>query len=59
MGFEKMKKSGGSGVQIRSVRCEIDAGTFVPMSRFNALRRKATEELREKIIAGYHRQSQE
>lgn len=55
--IEKMQKSGGSGIRIRRVECDMDEGAFVPMSSFNQLRREAAEKLKEKIIDGYHRKS--
>lgn len=53
--ISKLKKSGGSGLCVKEVACELDDGAFVPMSRFNQLRREAAELLKEKIVAGYHR----
>ena len=55
---EKMKRSSQSALRILHIACEADPDAFVPMSQFNVLRRKAAEEFREKIIAGYHRQSE-
>lgn len=53
--IDKMRKSGGSGVEIKSVDCGIDDNSFVRMSAFNQLRREAVEKLKEKIANAYHR----
>ena len=55
---EKMERSGNGALCIRNIACEVDSDAFVPMSQFNALRRKAAEDFREKIIAGYRRKSE-
>lgn len=55
---EKMERSSKDGLCIQQIECVADPDVFVPMSRFNALRRKAAEEFWEKTIAEYHRQSE-
>ena len=53
--IDKMKKSGGSGIELAEVICEIDKDAFVRMSAFNQLRRETADRLKEKIITAYHR----
>ena len=53
--IDKMRKSGGSSVEIKSVDCRIDDNSFVRMSAFNQLRREAAEKLKEIITNAYHR----
>lgn len=52
---QKMRKSGGSGIAIGRIACEIDADAFVPMSAFNGLRREAADKLKEKLVGRYRR----
>ncbi|MBR3245172.1 MAG: U32 family peptidase [Parasporobacterium sp.] len=53
--IEKMNKSGGSGVEIISVSCNLSENAFVRMSAFNELRRKAAAELKKTIAESFHR----
>ncbi len=53
--IDKMKKSGGSGVEMQTIDCVIDEDAFVRMSAFNALRREAAETLKEEIVSVYRR----
>ena len=53
--IDKMKKSGGSGIEFTEIDCKIDADAFVRMSSFNQLRREAAEKLKETIAGAYHR----
>ncbi len=52
---DKMKKSGGSGVEIAAFDCEMDGDLFIRMSAFNQLRRAAVEKLKETIASMYRR----
>jgi len=51
----KMKKSGGSGIELTEISCEVGTDAFVRMSSFNQLRREAAEKLKETIAGAYHR----
>lgn len=55
--MEKMRKTGGTNLEFWQVECEVDADAFVPMSRFNELRRAAILRLKEEICDRYRRPS--
>ena len=54
--LEKLRKTGGSIVRFENVEIDTDEDIFVPMSAFNQLRRKASEQYRQKMIARYRRE---
>ena len=52
---EKMCRTGGTNLEFYQVECDVDADAFVPMSRFNDLRRSAITLLKEEICQRYRR----
>lgn len=52
--IDKMKKTGGTFVQLVSVDAEVSSDAFVQMSEFNNLRRQVIEDYKKKIIKENH-----
>ena len=53
--MEKMQKTGGTNLEFLSVECDMDEDAFIPMSRFNDLRREAILQFKEVIYRQYRR----
>ncbi len=58
---EQLKKTGGTPFYVNQIACNIDDGLTLPLSRLNAMRRDALEQLLEKRTATpstiYHQQA--
>ncbi|MBQ9032401.1 MAG: U32 family peptidase [Parasporobacterium sp.] len=52
--LEKLSRTGGTHVEL-DADCEMDPDVFIPMSEFNALRRKAVEQFKQALAARYYR----
>ena len=55
--MEKMNKTGGTNLEFLQIECDVDEDAFVPMSRFNELRRNAINQLKDAVCETYRRSS--